>query len=266
MGAGDLTTLANVKDWLGLSSANTASDQLISQLITRASAFVLNTINRSHIGLEQFTEMYDGYGSTFMVLRRAPVYQVLALSFSGTPISPAAGDGFTSAYCNGFVLDPGNEKTTSRITLFHHVTPRGRGSVMVRYTAGFVTEEIFTIPDDSYTITVAKTWLGNVKVEGDEIFEEVAADPAPGQYTASGGTYVFNVADQGKQVAVSYSYVPADIEQSVIELVGERFKYKDRIGEASKSLGGQETVSFRLGSMNDFTRDALLAYKLVAPV
>src|SRR4051812_6540580 len=117
MGAGDLTTLTAAKAWLGLGSQNSASDTLISQLVTRASAFILNHLNRTNIGLQQFTERHDGYGSDYLLLRHAPVYKVLAMSFSGQPVSPATGDGFTTAFSNGFSLDPdygssGNQRVT----------------------------------------------------------------------------------------------------------------------------------------------------------
>lgn len=270
MGAGDLTTLNAAKAWLSLGTANTTSDVLVSQLVTRASAFVLNFLNRTHIGLQQFTERYDGYGSEFILLRHAPVKQVLALSFLGTPIPPATGDGFSAAFSNGFVLDPDDSTSgNQRVSLFGFRTPRARSSVMVRYTAGFTAEQVITIPEDADdTVGVPGMWLGDVKVEGVDgsIFESVASAPDPGQYTVNAGTYNFNVADQGKAATITYSYVPADIEQAVIELIAERFKYMDRIGYASKTLAGQETVSFSLKSLNDFTRESLIPYKLVVPI
>lgn len=62
------------------------------------------------------------------------------------------------------------------------------------------------------------------------------------------------------------SRFPADIEEAVCELVGERYNYKNRIGTVSKSLGGQETVSFSQKDMPDFLRSVLNPYKNVIPV
>lgn len=61
-----------------------------------------------------------------------------------------------------------------------------------------------------------------------------------------------------------YASVPAEIEQAVIELVALRYSERTRIGQASKSLGG-ETVSFMI---KDFPADVLTVlnnYKKVVP-
>ena len=47
-----------------------------------------------------------------------------------------------------------------------------------------------------------------------------------------------------------YATVPAGVQQAVTELVGEAFRRRDRIGQTSKSLGGQETTSFLAAEMN----------------
>lgn len=62
-----------------------------------------------------------------------------------------------------------------------------------------------------------------------------------------------------------YTETPYDVEQAVIELVGERFRTKERIGQISKSIGNGETVTFSVKSLNDWTRDALQSYKRVTP-
>ena len=59
---------------------------------------------------------------------------------------------------------------------------------------------------------------------------------------------------------VSYSYIPADIEDACINMVAERYNYKSRIGYISKSLGGQETVTFSQKDMPDFIRTLLQPY------
>ena len=70
-------------------------------------------------------------------------------------------------------------------------------------------------------------------------------------------------------VTVSYSSgyaeVPPDVAQATIELVGERFRTRERIGQASKTLGGQETTTFSLKSMNDAIAAMLAPYRRVIP-
>ena len=73
----------------------------------------------------------------------------------------------------------------------------------------------------------------------------------------------------GRPVVVSYTAgyatVPADIAQATIELAGEAFRRRDRIGLGSKTLGGQETVAFSQKDMNDTVRTLLAPYQVLAP-
>ena len=74
----------------------------------------------------------------------------------------------------------------------------------------------------------------------------------------------------GAAVVVSYTAgyatVPASVAQAVIELAGEAFRRRERIGQSSKTLGGQETVAFQVGDMNATIKAMLAAYQAVAPV
>ncbi len=79
-------------------------------------------------------------------------------------------------------------------------------------------------------------------------------------------TYTFAAADQGLGVLLNYSYVPAEIEQAAIEWISERYRYKQRIGQVSQSLGGQETSSYSLKDMPDFIKLILQPYKKVVPL
>ena len=73
----------------------------------------------------------------------------------------------------------------------------------------------------------------------------------------------------GLPVVVSYTAgfaaTPPDIGQATVELVGEAFRRRDRIGLASKSLGGQEVIAFSLKDMNDTVRALLAPYQVLAP-
>ncbi len=63
-----------------------------------------------------------------------------------------------------------------------------------------------------------------------------------------------------------YPSTPAAVQQAVSELVGEAFKRRDRIGQSSKTLGGQETVAFLTTDMNATIKAMLAPYQAVAPV
>ena len=273
MGAGNLlTSLANVKGWLGVDASNTDSDVLLNRLIKSASAFVTNFLNRDYMDLRSYSEVYDGYGNSFMILRRNPVYSIQSISFSGSVINAATGNGINNPYSGGWVLEPEYSPLNSqRVNLYGYSFPRGRGTISVQYMSGFVVvDEEQTIPAAStYTVTVDEFWLGDVSVKkasDGTLFTKVTSAPVVGEYSVSDGIYTFNVADADTEVLMTYSYVPADIVQAATEIVGERYKYMDRIGYLSKSLGGQETVTFAKSSLAEHVRESLIPYKNVAPI
>jgi hypothetical protein len=74
----------------------------------------------------------------------------------------------------------------------------------------------------------------------------------------------------GAPVVVSYTagYAspPPAIRQAVNELVGEAFRRRDRIGQTSRTLGGQETVAFQTSDMNAAIQAMLAPYQAVVPV
>jgi hypothetical protein len=271
MGTGDLTNLANVKAWLAIDANNTKADALLQRLISSASSFVLNFLNRDTLTLSLYSEVYDGHGNTFMVVRKSPVWSVIALGLAGNPVPPATGDGFTSPITQGYRMEPEYSVLGSqRLNLYGYVFPRARASIALKYMAGYVKQnEPQTIPVSPYKVSTHDIWLGDVGVtlaDGTPLVL-VTGTPATGQYAVDvNGVYLFAAADVGKQVLITYSFVPPDIEQVACELVGERYRYMDRIGIVSKALGGQETVSFSQAAMNAYTRELLVPYKQVVPV
>lgn len=271
-GTSNLTTLEHVKQWLSIENSNTEADVLLGRLIRAASAFVLNYIQRDSLALTQYDDVYDGYGNGFMVLRQFPVTSIISLSVLGSPLRPAQGDGQTQPFRDGYILESSKSVTSQqRVTLFGHRFPRQKSSVSVSYMAGYVIEaERHTVPDATpFVVGTTFTWLENVEVtlaDGTHLVEVTGA-PASGQYSVdASGVYTFNADLADEDVLISYSYVPADIEQAVFELVGERYKTKDRIGYVSKSLGGQETVTFDVRAMNPYIRELLQPYTRVVPV
>lgn len=268
-----LTTLPHVKAWLNIDQSNTTDDTFLTYLIKSASAFALNYMQRDSMAATVYNEMYDGYGNTFMVLRQFPAHEVLSLSINGNPISAAGGDGISTPFSNGYVLEQAHSAPSQqRLTLFGLMFPRIRSSVYVSYKAGYMqSNEQHTVPvDPQYTVCTYNTWLEDEGVtlsDGTPLVLATTAEPGPGQYwVSSEGEYSFNAAQAGELILISYSFVPPDVEQAVWELVGERYKAKDRIGVNSKALGGQETVSFDIRSMNPYIRELLNPYKRVVPV
>ena len=272
----ELTTLDHVKAWLAIDESNTDSDDYLLLLIKSASRFALNYMQRDSMAATQYDEMYDGYGKSYMVLRQYPAIDVLALSFNGVPVSEATGNGITTPFADGFVLEsPNVAPTQQRLSLFGRVFPHQRSSVYVSYRAGYLkSNESHTITNayGFYQAQTSNTWLEDdgVKLSNGTALTRVYVDPAdlaPMQYCVDeDGLYSFDSAQNNATVLISYSFVPPDVEQAVWELVGERYRAQDRIGLNSKTLGGQETVSYDIRSMSPYIRELLNPYKRVVPV
>lgn len=271
-----LTTLSHVKDWLGIEASNTSSDAYLLRLIKSASQFALNYMQRDSISSNQYDEVYDGYGNSFMMLRQFPATDVLAVSLNGKPVAAAGGDGINTPFTSGYVLEaPKSAPSQQRLTLYGQRFPHERSSVYVQYMAGYkMLGEAHVVPDDPgpYTVETSYTWLEDLGVtlaDGTPLVkvEEPASDLMNLQYSITGeGVYNFSDYQALEAVRITYSYVPPDIEQAVWELVGERYRAQERIGLNSKSLGGQETVSYDIRAMNPYIRELLNPYKRVVPV
>jgi hypothetical protein len=67
------------------------------------------------------------------------------------------------------------------------------------------------------------------------------------------------------QYTAGYAATPPEIEQACIALVALRYKERDRIGQASKNLGG-EVVSFQQKDMPADVATVLDQYRNVVPV
>ena len=65
--------------------------------------------------------------------------------------------------------------------------------------------------------------------------------------------------------SAGYAAPPADVAQATIELAAERFKTRDRIGQTSKTLGGQETTAFSTAAMSPTVAALLAPYRRVIP-
>ena len=155
MAQGDLTSLANLKSWLGATTTN--NDVVLGRLVSAASASVLRYIARPFVGATLVTERYDGRGGDTLILRQGPVTSVASIAFGGYVITtPATGNPPTG----GYLLDcPGIQ---GRLILTDIEYPLGRGQVQVSYWAGWqVTGEAHTA---AATVNPTHLWLTDVGV------------------------------------------------------------------------------------------------------
>ncbi len=81
----------------------------------------------------------------------------------------------------------------------------------------------------------------------------------------AGGRFPYGVSNVTVSYTAGYASTPPDVEQAVIELVGERFRARERIGLSAKTLGGQETTAFVTKAFNDTIAALLAPYRRVCP-
>jgi len=94
----DLTTLANVKSWLTIT--DTAADTILTRLISAASAFLINWLNRQVTQATYTAEKYNGNGKTSLRAKNWPIQSISSLVVNGVTVQ-ASPDGLS----NGYVFD-----------------------------------------------------------------------------------------------------------------------------------------------------------------
>jgi hypothetical protein len=273
MTANDLTTLADVKSWLGRTDTN--SDTLIAALITRASRSICSYLQRPLLLPHSVSEVHDGTGGNILVLKEWPVLSVSSVVIDGIAIPQAA------QQSHGWVLDAWNGVPPGRMQAlrlrgyaFGSGSPgaRNAASVQVTYQAGYqiASERQIVTAGEASVAAPFGPWASDSGVTYANGMPLVAVTGAPttGQYAldAEAGTYDFAAGDDGAVVLISYGFVPYDLADACIELVSERYKYAQRVGEKTHSLGGNETVSFDTTRFTPLVMQLLQPYRCVPPL
>jgi hypothetical protein len=268
----DLTNLAALKAWLGLPAAASASDATLAALVTAASRAILAALSRPGLLPQDYTELRDGDRRT-LTLRHWPVLQVRSVTWNGIAVPQLVAGGVTAAF--GYVLRPGDlapPGAPQALDLFGVQPSHRRANVVVDYQAGYaIVGETQAIPAAA-PLTLAALepygpWASDLGVsyaEGGAALTAVAEAPAAGQYVVSDGVYSFAAVDAGASVSLSYGYVPQDLAQAALELAAERFRAAEHIGVRSKSLGGQETITFDAAPISAPVLALIQPYRRVA--
>jgi hypothetical protein len=267
----DLVDLADLKSWLDLTS--TDDDDLLGRLITQVSRATLAFLDRANILPARFFEVRDGRNDTEIVLRQWPVTSLASLSIDGVAITAAPPLVAGGPRQSGYVLEaaeaapPGHMQ---RLALRGRLFTAGVQNIDVTYTAGYqVSSEAAIVPSTAPYEILAQEPYGDWTSDGGIVYADgatlaaVAANPTAGQYVATEGVYTFSAADAGALVALTYGYVPADLCFAAMDWIAELYNYRTRIGQQSKSLGGQETASFIVKNVPDFVASALQPYRRV---
>ncbi|MBV8061460.1 MAG: phage head-tail connector protein [Alphaproteobacteria bacterium] len=128
MAAGDLTSLANVKSWLNISSTDHDAD--LTRLISACSGFMQQWMNRT-FAVSSYNEVRNGPGiSTVMVTANYPLISVSSVTIDGVSI-PVANGTFNS---QGYTFDQRNIYLAGGYSF-----ARGKANVLISYTAGYAT-------------------------------------------------------------------------------------------------------------------------------
>lgn len=157
-----------------------------------------------------------------------------------------------------------------KVTLRGKCFAAGEQNISIRYRAGYlISGEAALVPLSApYTLSAQAPYgawatdCGVAYADGTALVA-VATNPAAGEYSVAAGTYQFAEQDADRAVALSYGYVPADLAFCCMDWAAELYAYRNRIGQQSKSLGGQETVSFIVKDIPDFVATALQPYRRV---
>jgi hypothetical protein len=181
----DLTTVANVKQWLGIKSA-TDDDTLLASLVSGVSRWVQKWLSRTIISAV-YAETLNGNGKEAIFLVNTPITAVSSVVVNGVAI-PAR----TSVLGNGYTFDE------DAIYLVGYCFTKGVKNIQLGYTAGF-------------------------------------AD------------------------------VPEDLELAAKKLCAIGYKERDRIGQSSKGLAGEQT-NFIVKDLPSDVELILDRYKRVVPV
>jgi hypothetical protein len=261
----DLLGLDDLKQWLGIEGVS--DDALLASLISQISRAILTYLNRPAMAPTTYQDVFDGSNRASILLRYWPVQSISACTIDGRPIAQSS-----STSQAGYVLEPAAQMppgAMQRLSLRHDTFHAGIQNIAISYFAGYRLSETFTVPKAApFTISVGAPFgpfcsdLG-VAYEGGSAFVQADEVLARGQYEAVSGVYSFAAEDAGAQIEISYGYVPSDIAMAAREWAAERYSYHARIGQSSKSLGGQETVSFIVKDVPDFVARILQPYRCV---
>lgn len=259
----NLTTLANVKQYLSITTTN--QDALITSLIARESALVEAWTGRTFPSVSNTNKRLNGNGSKKLVLPDQPILSVSAVSILGSAISSSA-DGVAA----GFMFDDTCLYLVGGIAgmSWGDRFPNVPQSVTVSWEAGYQTSETAFVPTgNTPTITpvnggTAATVVSVVDNTTGLTMTQVGSSPLTGQFSFSAGVFTFNSAQYNDSVTMTYKYIPAAVEQAVIEMVGLDLQQRTNIGINSKTLA-TESITYEKKGISDSAKELLMPYRRV---
>lgn len=246
------------------------ADPLVQRLISAASIYMQSWMNIT-VASQAYFEARSGQGATTMMLANHPVTGVSVVTVNGQaiPARPplqSSSQFITQNFGNvpfGFVFDQ------YRVMLSGGCFTRGFQNISFAYRAGYlVANEAQTIPASApYTLQGLAHWAASdagVTYANGTPLVPVLAPSGAGSYSFADTVYTFDPADAGMPVLLSYGFVPADLEQAAVDMIGDWFRYRDRIGKVSEAIEAQ-SITFTNTSVPARAQGVMNQYRKVAP-
>lgn len=301
MAAIDLTTINLVREWIPAPATTPSPGTLAQQnsvLQAAITAISADFLKRMGYGPQngqaptqspfnqpvQYSEVYDGSGTSRLFLRNRPIISVQSLTIFGLAVQQSSGPG-----ASGFAID-GSGKSISLVSVAPGFPlspvfplgaiakfPRGTQNIAITYTAGYssvsVPAELQTIPASPgpYTVTPNQNWLadGGVKYfSTGNPFTAVQIAPQQGQYYLNNGVYLFNAADAGQQIQLAYTAAgtPADLELAARRTVFLQYQRRGWEGLASLAKPDSGQTSYTRWELDPEAAEVVANYARTAIV
>jgi len=243
------------------------SDPLVARLISAVSTYMQQWMNRT-IANKTYAEQRDGQGMMQMLALNFPITAIHSLTVDGISIPARAPMAPTVTTMNpgGYVFDDLRVMLSGWYSFC-----RGYQNIALNYDAGLmISDEAQAIPAaPPYVLSTLARWSagdrGVVYASSGVALTAVAGAPNPGEYSVAGSAYTFNAADAGVGVLISYAYIPFDLEQAAVDMIGDWFVYRTRIGRTSEAIEGQ-SITFVNVPIPARAQGVMNQYRRVTPV
>lgn len=289
----DLVTLAQVKQYLQITSAQTNDDAQLQAFIDGASQEFLTQTSQPYIAETAFTERRNGTGTSSMTTRNRPLLTISSLVVNNFSVS-ASPDGVQA----GYWFDPGSSviyliggytvASMPFLAIGYQGYPgrfvKGYGNVFITGTAGYPNQAaslsaiipaanppnvVIDYFNAAFVQMVVSAGVTVLNQNTNLPFTLTTGVPTTGEYALNpDGTLVFAVADTGIPVLISYTQigVPADIQKCVYEMVGWVYKNRDRIGIGSQRFADNLSNSFKTTPFSDMSKLTIQRYTRKDPI
>jgi hypothetical protein len=259
-----LTTFANAKTYLGLSSTSSGTVAEIEGLINRASDIVEGYCNRKFVARLYAKERHDGREQQIIYFDNPPVVSVcldeLAWSTAGMVTRSDGGsfynDGFSTE--NNKVLVQNSDNNSGLLTL----TAVSTGGTTLTFSDNITADS----EDNDVTISnVRSVWINDDEVDEDNFTVDEDHIYYYGEFPE--GHRNIKITYYG-----GYSTIPDDLEQACLEIVQILYEGNENIGNIQSEKLGDHSITYAnysslahsMSNVSEATKYVLDKYKRIA--